>query len=55
MYDIDNYIKLQMSSIKEYLKWWREHGRFLKPNLPSKPYNTYSGKGWISWAHWLGK
>ena len=24
-------------------------------NIPSNPYDTYRGCGWVSWPDWLGK
>ena len=26
----------------------------MPPNIPLSPQQTYKGKGWISWSHWLG-
>jgi hypothetical protein len=35
---------------KEYDERYKED-----PRLPSSPYETYKGKGWVDWPDYLGK
>ena len=42
------------SEWRKYLKGGFSDKGFLPEDIPSKPSDTYSNEGWISWGDWLG-
>eukprot|EP00947_MAST-08B_sp_MAST-8B-sp1_P006548 g6548.t1 len=45
-------VKLNLTSLKEWQEWSKSGQR--PSNVPSNPYLTYKGKGWVSWSDWMG-
>ncbi len=43
--------ELELKSAEEWREWSKERR---PPNIPSDPYKTYKGKGWVSYPDWLG-
>ena len=46
--------KLKLKNRLAYVNWWKETGKNLNVNIPSKPDNSYSNNGWTGWSDWLG-
>jgi len=44
--------KAEMKSQTQWKQWCRDGHR--PDDVPSNPDVTYKGKGWVSWADWLG-